>query len=101
MTSLVHTCHLWLRRTAPISNSRQAWEERLGALISFAGIAVVWWYADRLPLWQQTCLWSLVIVATAVLLRRGWLKLLGPLFLYELARTARRNRYILLRIYVY
>jgi ABC-type transport system involved in multi-copper enzyme maturation permease subunit len=101
MTSLVRSCQLWLRRNLSWSNSRQAWEERLGALALFAGIAAVWWSADLLPLWQQACLWTLLFLAVGILLRRGWLKLLGPLFVYEVMRAARRSRYILLRLYVY
>jgi ABC-type transport system involved in multi-copper enzyme maturation permease subunit len=101
MTSPVHSCQLWLRRNLSWSNSRQAWEERLGALALFAGIAAVWWSADLLPLWQQACLWTLLLVAVGILLRRGWLKLLGPLFVYEVVRAARRSRYVLLRLYVY
>jgi ABC-type transport system involved in multi-copper enzyme maturation permease subunit len=85
----------------PISNSRQAWEERAAAIVSLAGIALVWKSAARLPLWEQAGLWGLLFLAAGILLRRGWLKLLGPLFLYELVRAARRSRYILLRLYVY
>src|SRR5439155_13371519 len=79
----------------------QAWEERLGALALVAGMATVWWSADRLLLWQQACLWTVLVLAVVILLRRGWLKLLGPLFVYELVRAARRSRYVLLRLYVY
>src|SRR5438445_9359602 len=101
MIALVHSCHVWLRRNFSWSNSRQAWQERTGALALLAGIAGVWLSADRLPLWQQTGLWILLLLAAGILLRRGWLKLVGPLFVYELARAARRSRYILLRFYVY
>jgi ABC-type transport system involved in multi-copper enzyme maturation permease subunit len=101
MASSVHSCRSWLQRKLPWSNSRQAWEERIGAAVLLAGTAVVWYGADRYRLWQQVFLWSLLLPVVAVLLRRGWLKLLGPLFLYELVRATRRSRYILLRVYVY
>ena len=55
MAALVPSSLAWLRRNLSWSNSRQAWEERLGALILLAGIAVVWWSTERLPLWQQAC----------------------------------------------
>jgi ABC-type transport system involved in multi-copper enzyme maturation permease subunit len=54
-----------------------------------------------LVLWQQVSFASLLLLAAGILLRRGWLKLLGPAFLYELVRSGRRSRYILLRLYVY
>src|SRR5690348_5353640 len=71
MTSLVHSCQVWLRRSVPVSNSRQAWEERLGVVLSLAGIIVVWWSAKWLPLWQQACLWSLLVLTVTILLRHG------------------------------
>jgi ABC-type transport system involved in multi-copper enzyme maturation permease subunit len=101
MTSLVHSCHVWLRRNLSWSNSRPAWEERLGLVVVLAGMALLGWSAHRFSLWQQVCLWMVLFLAVGILLRRGWLKLLGPLFLYELVRTARRSRYVLLRLYVY
>src|SRR5262249_46385554 len=101
MTCLVHSCHLWLRRNVFLSNSGQAWEERVGAVILLAGIGLVGWSADRLLLWQQAGIWIVLLLAAGLLLRRGWLKLLGPLFLYELVRAGRRSRYVLLRLYVY
>jgi ABC-type transport system involved in multi-copper enzyme maturation permease subunit len=42
-------------------------------------------------------LWGLLLAALAVLLRRGWLKLFGPVLFYDLVRLARRGRYPLLR----
>ena len=101
MATLVRTCSLSARRKLPWSNGRQAWEERLGAAILLAGIAIARWSASRLTLWQQAGLWTLLLVAVGLLLRRGWLKLLGPLFLFELVRAGRRSRYTLLRLYVY
>jgi ABC-type transport system involved in multi-copper enzyme maturation permease subunit len=100
MASSPHWCRVWLQRNLPLSNSRQAWEERIGAAALLAGTALVWSGADRYALWQQVFLWSLLLLIAGILLRRGWLRLLGPLFLYEIVRAARRSRYILLRVHV-
>ena len=43
-------------------------------------------------------LWLAGIVA---LLRHDWIRLLGPLFLFDLYQATRRSRYFLLRMYVY
>src|SRR5438132_9445940 len=68
MTSLVHSCHVWLRRSLPLSNSRQAWEERAGAIVSLAGMGLAWGSADRLPIWQRACLWVLLVLAVSIVL---------------------------------
>src|SRR5262249_36819352 len=38
-----------------------------------------------------------LVLALAYLARRGWLRLFGPVLLYEVLRNARRGRYFLLR----
>ncbi|HEY1378016.1 MAG TPA: ABC transporter permease subunit [Gemmataceae bacterium] len=38
-----------------------------------------------------------LVLALAVLARRGWVRLFGPVLLYEILRTARRARFFLLR----
>lgn len=101
MGDLVKSCRVWLRRNLPWSNTRRAWQERTSVVVLLAGLALVSSWADRVLLWQQVCLWGTLFLAAALLLRRGWLKLLGPVFLYELIRATRRSRYVLLRVYVY
>src|SRR5690349_7931776 len=59
---------------------------------SLPGFCIGW-----LSLSQQVVLWGLGLVVLAVLTRRGWLKLFGPVLFYDLVRTARRSRYILIR----
>src|SRR6516165_4368090 len=88
MSSIVPNGAGWLERHLSWSNSRQSWIER------FCGLALL---GAHLRLSQQVVLWGLLVVAAAALLRRGWLKLLGPVFFYDLIRTARRGRYVLLR----
>jgi ABC-type transport system involved in multi-copper enzyme maturation permease subunit len=46
---------------------------------------------------QRVALWSLLLVAVAALLRRGWVQLFGPVLFYELLRIGRRGRYVIVR----
>jgi ABC-type transport system involved in multi-copper enzyme maturation permease subunit len=87
----------WLRRNVGWSNSRQSWAERLGiaALLAGAMATVVW--RERLTAVQHVFVWGVLGMAAAVLLRRGWLKLFGPVLFYDMVRSARRGRYIVLR----
>jgi ABC-type transport system involved in multi-copper enzyme maturation permease subunit len=87
----------WLRRALNWSNSRESWEERLAALMVLAGAVALFWYGSELPRSGQVVLWGSVAVALAVVLRRGWLKLFGPVLFYDLMRIARRRRYVILR----
>src|SRR5262249_8327721 len=91
----------WLRQNWAWSNDRSSWEERCGIGLLLASIAAGWTLADRLTLGQQILFGSLLLTTVAFLLRRGWLKLCGPLFIYELVCVTRRSRYALLRLYVY
>src|ERR1700692_1790952 len=84
----------WRRRW---SNSRQSWEERLGVFALLAAAAATYWFSSRLPRSQQVVLWALLVAGLIVVLRRGWLKLFGPVLFYDLIRLARRDRYALLR----
>jgi ABC-type transport system involved in multi-copper enzyme maturation permease subunit len=79
------------------SNSRQSWEERLGVFALLAAAAATYWFSGRLPRSQQVVLWTLLVAGVIVVLRRGWLKLFGPVLFYDLIRLARRGRYALLR----
>jgi ABC-type transport system involved in multi-copper enzyme maturation permease subunit len=59
--------------------------------------ATMIWGSLALPLVFQTFLGVAVLVALAVLLRRGVARLLGPMFFYDLLCTARRGRQLALR----
>jgi ABC-type transport system involved in multi-copper enzyme maturation permease subunit len=61
------------------------------------GVFGVCWIRSRLSASQEVFLWASLGVAAAVLLRRGWLRLFGPMLFYDLLRIARRTRYFLLR----
>ncbi len=83
----------WLRQVFGWSNSRQSWEERCGLALLLAGGAAVWWLGSRLSAVQQVVLWSMLLLSAALLLRRGWLKLFGPVLFYDMICLARRRRY--------
>ncbi len=87
----------WLRRALPWSQSRESWQDGLAGLMVLAGTIALFWYGSRLPRSGQVVLGGLVLVALAVILRRGWLKLFGPVLFYDLVRIARRRRYVILR----
>jgi ABC-type transport system involved in multi-copper enzyme maturation permease subunit len=79
------------------SNSRQSWEERLGSFSLLAIAAATYWFSNRLPRFQQVVLLALLVAGVVIVLRRGWLKLFGPVLFYDLIRLARRGRYALIR----
>lgn len=83
------------------SNSAEAWQERAGLLLIGLGIYFCYTLFDRLGLAALSFLAALWLVTIFVFLRRGWLSLLGPLFMFDIFRTTRKSRYFLLRIYVY
>src|SRR5207245_5792979 len=76
-----------------------AWKfwKALGAvsLLAFAGALII--SSKRLPVSYQIGLWGLWIIVLAFLFRRGWIRLFGPVLIYDLVRTGRRTRNILLR----
>jgi ABC-type transport system involved in multi-copper enzyme maturation permease subunit len=97
MSPYVEATALWLKRNLAWSNSRESWEERIGFAAILACAVVLGWIRDRLSLSQEMVLWAALIIALAVLLRRGWLRLCGPMLFYDLVRIARRRRYFFLR----
>jgi ABC-type transport system involved in multi-copper enzyme maturation permease subunit len=87
----------WFRHHLSWSNSRQSWQERLAGLGLLLAAGGIFWYGSRLELSYQVLLWGLWGVAWAVVLRRGLVKLFGPVLFYDLLRIARRSRYAFLR----
>ena len=83
------------------SNSLEAWRGRVGIVLLLLGILAGYWLFDTISLAALALLATLWAAALLVFLRTGWLRLLGPLFLFDLFRSTRRSRYFLLRIYVY
>ena len=97
MSAFVRASLGTLRRTFAWSNSRESWRERGGVACLLTGVFGVCWIRSRLSASQEVFLWASLGVAAAVLLRRGWLRLFGPMLFYDLLRIARRTRYFLLR----
>src|SRR5436309_2107353 len=62
-----------------MSVGRQVWAEGAGILAVLAGAAGVWWCGADLPAAAQVLLYGLLLVPLAVILRRFWQWLLGPL----------------------
>jgi ABC-type transport system involved in multi-copper enzyme maturation permease subunit len=87
----------WLRRHLAWSNSRQSWEERVGLAAILSVGALLLWFGTHIPLPTQVFAWGLLLAVSALLLRRGWLKLFGPILFYDLVRIARQRRYYWLR----
>jgi ABC-type transport system involved in multi-copper enzyme maturation permease subunit len=79
------------------SNTRQAWQERLGTAGVAAAALLLWLYAGAAPPWVRVLAWASLALVLAVFLRRGWLKLFGPVLFYDLVRSARRSRTFLVR----
>src|SRR5947209_14590393 len=81
-----------LRRALRWSNTRQAWQERLGAAAVTAGVLALVIRGGSLTGWQRVGAWALLLLAVAILFRRGWVRLFGPVLFYDLVRSTRRAR---------
>jgi hypothetical protein len=78
------------------SSSWKSWEWIGGAsLLALAGALIL--FSKRLSLSYQVGLWGVWIAVLALLFRQGWIRLFGPVLLYDMVRTGRRTRNILLR----
>src|SRR6266700_6276949 len=64
-------------------------------LIAVAGALLL--FAKWLSVSYQLGLWGLWFVFLAFVFRQGWIRLFGPVLFYDLVRTGRRTRNILLR----
>jgi ABC-type transport system involved in multi-copper enzyme maturation permease subunit len=72
------------------------WELLVGAaLLASAGLLFA--FSKRIPISYQILLWALWTVILAILFRRGWIRLFGPVLFYDLVRSGRRTRNILMR----
>jgi ABC-type transport system involved in multi-copper enzyme maturation permease subunit len=97
MATVAETWGAWLRRNLAWSNTPQAWEERAGLLLLTVGAGTLLLWQEALTLPQQVLLWGALLASLAFLGRRGWLKLFGPVLIYDLICIARRRRYLLVR----
>jgi ABC-type transport system involved in multi-copper enzyme maturation permease subunit len=96
--SLVKSGITWLRQAVAMSNSWPSWQERL-VLALFLLIAVgLGFLTARIDLWKAALVWGVYFIAMAVCSRQGWLQLFGPVLFYDMVRTARRSRYVIMRL---
>ncbi len=79
------------------SNSAQSWLERGTGLLVLAAAGVLLGLGFAYPWQDLLILWAAWAVTLAVLVRSGRLHLFGPVLFYDMVRTARRNRYALIR----
>jgi ABC-type transport system involved in multi-copper enzyme maturation permease subunit len=98
--SLVHDSLTWCRHNLSWSNSRLSWQERLSTLAILGSAAVLWvlspWMLDRPVVFFAAWLtWLIVAIERE---RSGRLQLFGPVLYYDMIRTARRNRYAVVRL---
>src|SRR5262249_10347896 len=98
MSSLLDACRAWLRDTLGWSDSAESWQERGGGAALLTAAVVLVWCARLLPLPVQVAVWALMLIAIAVLMRRGLFKLFGPVLFYDMLQVGRRSRYIILRL---
>src|SRR5260370_32849425 len=95
--SRVQTSVSWVKQSIGWSNSAESWMERLvGAAVLLSAVGL-WFVGGKLVAWQTITLWAVLAIAAALLLRRGWLKMFGPVLFYDMLVTARRGRYSLIR----
>jgi len=73
------------------------WRERFIGLAFLGAGALLALLGERLTAAPQGVLWATLLLALSLVVRQGWLPLLGPVFAYDLIRGTRRGRYALLR----
>ena len=74
------------------------WLAQMGIVVGAAVVIRLLAWIVQWPIRYQVAVFAAVILIVAVMLRQGRLTLFGPVLFYDLVRTARRGRYILLRI---
>src|SRR5262249_49676785 len=84
-------------RPRKVAAAWPVWRERFIGAAFLATACGLWLAAGRLTAVQQGLLWAALALALAIVVGRGWLPLLGPVFGYDLVRTTRRGRYAALR----
>lgn len=87
----------WLKQNFAWSNTRRAWIDRLSGLGLLLAFAALVWFSRRLSTTQLVMCTALLCGAGAILSRRGWVRLFGPILFFDLVRSARRTRYYVVR----
>src|SRR5689334_8221643 len=97
MPETVPSCSGWRASNRARWTSSQAWKQpAMGVIILGAALAGLW-YGRFLSFPQQISVALLLLLGAALLLRLGGASLLGPLFVYDLVRSARRGRQLISR----
>lgn len=96
--SMAHAVSAWIRRTFGWVTSPQSWIEIFVVVALCAAAFGLWWFGAVLPALLQVILWGMLLLVTAILFRKGWLKLFGPVLFYDMVRSGRRGRFILIRV---
>ena len=96
--SLVKSGVTWIRHTFSWSNSQASWRERLIGLAFFLVAIGLIFLSIRVQAWQAAIAWGVYLIALAVCSRQGWLRLFGPVLFYDMLVTARRSRYVIMRL---
>ena len=97
MSVLIDVGRTWLKQTFAWSNSSRAWIDRISGLGLVVCFGLLYWFSSRLSTTQIVAASALLTATAAFLLRQGWTHLFGPILFYDLVRTARRNRYFIVR----
>jgi ABC-type transport system involved in multi-copper enzyme maturation permease subunit len=90
----------WLRRQLTWSNSRRSWYERIALLTLAATGAGGWWVSGDWAFESQLLLIGLWLILFAVLLRRGIVRLAGPVFFFEVLRGSRRRVHLVRTLFL-
>jgi ABC-type transport system involved in multi-copper enzyme maturation permease subunit len=85
----------WCRQS--LSWKRSWIEHASAAAVVVAAIGLWFLGGTTLPLATQLVLWAAWLLAIGILHHAGYLPLFGPVLFYDMVRTARRNRYVLIR----
>jgi len=96
--SLVNVGKTWFRHTVAWSNSWSSWQERCVMLAFLIAAALFGWLSSFVTFWQAATLWTVYFAALTICTRQGWLKLFGPVLFYDMITTARRSRYVVMRL---
>src|SRR6516165_5089316 len=65
------------------------------------GAGALWWFGNSLGAGQQLLLFGLLLLAFVAAFRAGRTGIFGPVLFYDLVRTGRRGRAVLMRaVYV-
>ena len=86
-----------VQRTLGSSNDGQSWLERFGFILWLIGVVAVWSISGYLTRPQLVVFALVWIAALGLILKRGWLKLFGPVLFYDIMRQVRKPRFFWLR----